>query len=59
VKDVAVWKMNHTDSKVTHTFGADRKAVPATSTLSAQPDRNGFSYTFPAHSLTILKLKVE
>jgi len=54
-----VGQLNPTDSKVTHTFGADRKAVPATSTLSAQLDRNGFRYTFAAHSLTILKRKVE
>jgi alpha-N-arabinofuranosidase len=58
-KDVAVWQMNHSDLKATHTFGADKKVVPAINTLSAQLERNGFSYTFPAHSLTILKLKLE
>ena len=58
-KDVAVWQMNHADLKATHTFGADKKVVPAMSQLAAQIERNGFSYTFPAHSLTILKLKVE
>jgi len=58
-KDVALWQMNHSDLKATHTFGADKKVVPSTTNISAQIERNGFSYTFPAHSLTILKLRVE
>jgi len=46
--------MNHPDLKATHTFGDDTKVRPRsfTATLS-----NG-QYTFPAHSLTILKLKL-
>lgn len=56
---VGVWQMNYNDLKATHTFGDDRKIVPANSTYTAKVDRNGFSYTFPKHSLTILKVKVQ
>jgi alpha-N-arabinofuranosidase len=49
-----VWQMNHADLKGTHTFGDDQKVRPQTSTTTLQ---NG-QYTFPAHSLTILKLKL-
>jgi alpha-L-arabinofuranosidase len=45
--------------KATHTFGADQKVRPVTRNLSAKIENNGFTYTFPAHSLTILKLKVK
>jgi len=51
---VTVWQMNHTDLKATHTFGDDNKVRPRTSTGALS---NG-QFTFPAHSLTILKLKV-
>jgi alpha-N-arabinofuranosidase len=50
---VAVWQMNHADLKAVHTFGDDRKVRPATSTAALS---NG-AFTFPAHSLTILRLK--
>jgi alpha-N-arabinofuranosidase len=50
-----VWEMNHPDLKATHTFGDDRKVRPAIKRVGAS---NSFSYTFPKHSLTILKLKV-
>ena len=50
----AVWQMNHADLKATHTFGADMKVRPKTSSTTLQGGR----YTFPAHSLTILKLKL-
>jgi alpha-L-arabinofuranosidase len=53
-----VWEMNHPDLKATHTFGDDRKVRPATRTQSVSIVNNGFSYTFPKHSLTILRLKV-
>ncbi|MDP2998508.1 MAG: alpha-L-arabinofuranosidase C-terminal domain-containing protein [Bryobacterales bacterium] len=53
-----VWEMNHPDLKATHTFGDDRKVRPATRTQSVSIANNGFSYTFPKHSLTILRLKV-
>jgi alpha-L-arabinofuranosidase len=58
-KTVEVWQMNHPDLKATHTFGDDKKVVPTTSQFTATLERNGFVYTFPAHSLTILKLRVE
>jgi alpha-L-arabinofuranosidase len=56
--EVGVWQMNNADLKATHTFGDDKKVRPATSSFAATVQNNGFSYTFPAHSLTILKLKV-
>jgi alpha-N-arabinofuranosidase len=56
---VEVWQMNHPDLKATHAFGDDKKVVPSMKTMQAQLDRNGFRYNFPAHSLTILKLKVD
>jgi alpha-N-arabinofuranosidase len=58
-KNVEVWQMNHADLKATHGFGDDKKVVPLTKQLTAQIERNGLTYTFPAHSLTILKLKLE
>jgi alpha-N-arabinofuranosidase len=56
---VEVWQMHNTDLKAEHTFGDDKKVAPTVKTMQAQVDRNGFLYTFPAHSLTILKMKVE
>ena len=53
---VAVWEMNHPDLKATHTFGDDRKVRPATRTVDVTVQDGGFVYTFPAHSLTILKV---
>ena len=58
-KTVEVWQMNHPDLKATHSFGDDKKVVPATSQFTATLERNGFVYTFPAHSLTILKLRLQ
>ena len=49
----SIWQMNHPDLKATHTFGDDQKVRPKT--FSAPLD--GGRYTFPAHSLTILRLK--
>jgi alpha-N-arabinofuranosidase len=57
--DAAVWELNHPDLKATHTFGDDRKIRPATRKVSLALDNNAFTYTFPAHSLTILRLKLE
>jgi alpha-N-arabinofuranosidase len=57
--EVGVWEMNHPDLKATHTFGDDKKVRPATRTFAASVDNNGFNYTFPAHSLTILRLKLK
>ena len=58
-QEVGVWQMNYPDLKATHTFGDDKKVVPKTSAITAALEKNGFSYTFPAHSLTILRLRVE
>jgi len=56
---VAVWQMNYPDLKATHTFGDDKRIVPKTSSITATVDKGGFVYTFPAHSLTILHLRLE
>lgn len=53
---VEVWKLNHRDLKVTHMFGDDMKVRPATRAVQVPIEDNGFTYTFPAHSLTILRL---
>jgi alpha-N-arabinofuranosidase len=58
-QDVAVWEMNHTDLKATHTFGDDKKVRPATRTVKAAVENGAFTYTFPAHSLTILRIAVK
>ena len=54
-----VWEMNHADLKATHTFGDDRKVRPETRPLAAKVENNRFNYTFPAHSLTILRMRVQ
>jgi len=54
-----VWEFNHPDLKATHTFGNDHKVRPVTKTLAVAAQNGGFGYTFPAHSLSILKLKVQ
>ena len=48
--------MNYPDLKAAHTFGNDKKIVPVSHALSTRVEKNGFAYTFPAHSLTILML---
>jgi alpha-N-arabinofuranosidase len=53
-----VWYLNHTDLNATHTFGDDKKVRPVTKTMTLALERNGFTHMFPAHSLTILKLRV-
>jgi alpha-N-arabinofuranosidase len=52
---VSVWELNHPDLKATHTFGKDAVVRPATRSASVKTSGNGFEYTFPKHSLTILK----
>jgi alpha-N-arabinofuranosidase len=54
-----VWQMNHADLKAAHTFGDDRKVRPVTKTVPLAIDKDGFVYTFPAHSLTILRLQLQ
>jgi alpha-N-arabinofuranosidase len=56
---VDVWQMNYPDLKATHTFGDDQKLAPQVRTLAAQLEKNGLVYTFPAHSLTILRLHLQ
>ena len=55
---VQVWELNHPDLKATHTFGDDEKVRPVTRTVQPAVTEGGFHYTFPAHSLTILKFSV-
>ena len=56
---VGVWEMNNTDLKTAHTFGDDQKVRPKTRTTSSDVSRNALTYTFPAHSLTILRLTLK
>lgn len=56
--EVEVWELNHPDLKATHTFGADDIVRPVTRAESVAVEENGFTYTFPAHSLTILRVEV-
>jgi alpha-L-arabinofuranosidase len=53
-----VWEMNHPDLKATHTFGSDTKVRPATRTVTLKMEGAQPVYTFPKHSLTILKIKL-
>ena len=52
---VSVWELNHPDLKATHTFGKDAVVRPATRSATVKTSGNGFEYTFPKHSLTILR----
>jgi alpha-L-arabinofuranosidase len=54
-----VWELNHPDLKATHTFGDDKTVRPVERALTLTLDGNGFVYTFPAHSLTILTLTLQ
>jgi alpha-N-arabinofuranosidase len=54
----AVWELNHPDLKATHTFGDDKKVRPVTRSVPLTVSGGAFTYTFPAHSLTILQLDV-
>jgi alpha-N-arabinofuranosidase len=56
--NIGIWEMNHPDLKATHTFGDDERVRPARDTLSVEVVDDGFVYTFPAHSLTVLSLQV-
>jgi alpha-L-arabinofuranosidase len=56
---VEVWELNHSDLKTTHTFGGDTKVRPTAKAVQVSVNENGFGYTFPRHSLTILKLKLQ
>jgi alpha-N-arabinofuranosidase len=56
--EMDVWELNHPDLKATHTFGDDKKVRPVTRKTTVALDRGGFAYTFPAHSLTILRMRL-
>jgi hypothetical protein len=53
-----LWFLNHGDFKTTHSFGDDKKVRPTVTPLEAKLENNGITHTFPAHSLSILKLKL-
>jgi alpha-L-arabinofuranosidase len=50
--------MNNADLKATNTFDDDKKVRPAVRNVHIDLNHNGFTYTFPKHSLTILTLKL-
>jgi alpha-N-arabinofuranosidase len=52
---IGVWELNHPDLKATHTFGKDTVVRPATRNATVKTSGNAFEYTFPRHSLTILR----
>lgn len=52
---VNVWELSNPDLKATHTFGNDKVVRSVTSSAIVKTSGNGFEYTFPKHSLTILK----
>ena len=52
---VSVWELDHPDLKAAHTFGRDTVVRPVTRNANVKVSGNGFEYTFPKHSLTILK----
>ena len=54
----AVWEMNQSDLKAVNDFGSE-KVKPATRTAALALSGNGFTYLFPKHSLTILRLNLE
>jgi alpha-L-arabinofuranosidase len=58
-QQIELWQMNYPDLKATHTFGDDKKVMPLSHALSTRVEKNGFVYTFPAHSLTILTLHLD
>ena len=53
----AVWEMNHSDLKATNDFGSE-KVRPTITTVTLALTNNGFTYSFPKHSLTILRLEL-
>jgi alpha-L-arabinofuranosidase len=57
-REAGVWEMNHTDLKAVNDFGSE-KVRPATRNAALTVADNGFTYVFPKHSLTILRLKVQ
>lgn len=54
-----VWEMSNSDLKATNSFANDRNVRPAVRDVVVDIEHNGFTYTFPKHSLTILRLKLD
>jgi alpha-N-arabinofuranosidase len=54
----AVWEMNNADLKAVNDFGG-QKVRPATRSVTLSLADNGFTYAFPKHSLTILRVKLQ
>jgi alpha-L-arabinofuranosidase len=54
-----LWQMDNPDLKAVNTFGDDQKVRPIIKAITLPLSHNGFNYTFPKHSLTILRLKTE
>lgn len=57
--DAELWFLNHGDLKTEHTFGDDKKVLPTVNPVKLRLDGRGFNHTFPAHSLSIVKLKLK
>jgi alpha-N-arabinofuranosidase len=57
--NASVWELNHPDLKKTHTFGDDKAVRPVTRSVALALSNNAFTYTFPAHSLTVLRLTLQ
>jgi alpha-N-arabinofuranosidase len=50
------WRLDHPDLKATHTFGNDKIVRPQVKPVTLSSTGGVFRYTFPRHTLTILKL---
>lgn len=57
--EVEVWEMNNADLKATHSFNDDKKVRPVTRSFTPSISNGGFNYSFPAHSLSIIKLRLK
>jgi alpha-N-arabinofuranosidase len=53
-----VWQINDTDLKAANTFADPQRVRPKTSAATLERAPGAVRYTFPAHSLTILTLKL-
>ena len=53
-----IWQMVDSDLKATNTFADPQRVRPRTSEVTLEGTPAAAHYTFPAHSLTILKLKL-
>ena len=53
-----IWQMNDRDLKATNTFADPQRVRPTVSSVTLEGAPAALRYTFPAHSLTILKMKL-